>query len=178
VELAQAGEALAAGIDTVATEHPSGLRFVPGPADGDALSAFAPGWGLTLARELRARTRIAVVDAGGALPGAPREVFTAADRLVVVVTPVRAALEAARSLVLDAVRWGAAAQPELVVNRWSRRADVGVRAAARIVDAPVAAIVRDDDRRMRAYAEGGVDVARWMRTGPLAGVPEALRRTR
>jgi Flp pilus assembly CpaE family ATPase len=174
-ELVQAGEALAAGIDTVATEHASGLRFVPGPSDGDVLSAVDAGWGLTLVRELRVRADATVVDAGSAAQGPPREVLAAADRLLVVATPVRAALEAARSLVLDAARWGVAAQPELVVNRWSRRADVGLRAAARIVDAPVAAVVRDDGRRMRAYDEGGLDVVRWLRTGPMAGLPQALR---
>ena len=175
-ELAQAGEALAAGIATVSAEHPSGLRFVPGPPDADVLSAVAPGWGLTLVREVRVRERAAVIDAGGACEGSPREALVAADRLVVVVTPVRSALEAARSLVLDAARWGAAAQPELVVNRWSRRAEVGLRAASRIVDAPVAAVARDAPRPMRAYDEGSLDVARWMRVGPMADLPAALAR--
>jgi pilus assembly protein CpaE len=175
-ELAQAGEALAAGIATVSVEHPSGLRFVLGPPDADVLSAVASGWGLTLVREVRARERAAVFDAGGAAEGPPREALVAADRLLVVVTPVRAALEAARSLVLDAARWGAVAQPELVVNRWSRRAEVGLRAAARIADAPVAAVVRDAPRPMRPYDEGGLDVARWMRAGPMSGLPAALAR--
>ena len=175
-DLAQAGEALAAGIGTVAAEHPCGLRFVPGPPDADVLSAVGPGWGLTLVREVRARERTTVIDVGGAAEGSAREALVAADRAVVVVTPVRSALEAARALVLDAARWGVAAPPELVVNRWSRRADVGLRAVSRIVDAPVAAVVRDDPRRMRAYDEGCVDVARWMRAGPMAELPPALRR--
>jgi pilus assembly protein CpaE len=175
-DLAQAGEALAAGIGTVAAEHPCGLRFLPGPPDADVLSAVGPGWGLTLVREVRARERTTVIDVGEAAEGSAREALVAAERLLVVVTPVRSALEAARALVLDAARWGAAAHPELVVNRWSRKADVGLRAVSRIVDAPVAAVVRDGPRRMRAYDEGCVDVARWMRVGPMAELPPALRR--
>jgi pilus assembly protein CpaE len=173
-DLAQAGEALAAGIGTVASEHRSGLRFVPGPPDGDVLAAVDPGWGLTLVRELRARERVAVIDGGASVEGSAREALLAADRLVVVVVPLRSSLEAGRSLVLDLARWGASAQPELVVNRWSRRADVGLRAVARIVDAPVAAVVRDDPRGMHAYDEGGLDVARWIRTGPMRAVASAL----
>jgi Flp pilus assembly CpaE family ATPase len=123
---------------------------------------------LGLVRELRAREQFSVLDVGGAAQGSAREALVAADRLLVVVTPVRAALEAARTLVLDAARWGAAAGAELVVNRWSRRAEVGLRAISRIVDAPVAAVVRDDRRWMSGYDNGRVDVARWSQAGPLA----------
>ncbi|HSD03185.1 MAG TPA: hypothetical protein VLB81_12485 [Gaiellales bacterium] len=175
-ELAQAGEALAAGIGTVAVEHPAGLRFVPGPPDPDVLFAVAPGWGLELVREIRIREAVAVLDTGHAAPGPAREAVVAADRLFVVVTPVRAALEAARSLVLDAARWGIAAEPELVVNRWSRRADVGVRAIARIVDAPVAAVLPDAPRTVSGYDGGRVDVGRLVRNGPLAELADSVRR--
>jgi pilus assembly protein CpaE len=175
-ELAHAGEALAAGIATVAVEHPSGLRFVPGPPDPDVLGALTPGWGLGLVCELRACERISVLDCGGAAEGAAREALVAADRLLVVVTPVRAALEAARSLVLDAARWGAAAGAELVVNRWSRRAEVGLRAIARTVDAPVAAVVRDDRRWMSGYDNGRVDVGRWSHAGPLGALSTLVER--
>jgi MinD-like ATPase involved in chromosome partitioning or flagellar assembly len=175
-ELAQAGEALAAGIATVTAEHPAGLRFVPGPPDPDVLSAVPPGWGLELVREIRVREAVAVLDTGCAAPGPAREAVVAADRVLVVVTPVRAALEAARSLVLDAARWGIAGEPELVVNRWSRRADVGLRAIARIVNAPVAAVVPDAPRAMSGYDGGRVDVAHLVRTGPLSQLPHALRK--
>jgi pilus assembly protein CpaE len=176
-ELAQAGEALAAGIETVAVERPPGLRLVPGPPDPDVLSAVASGWGLELVRELRAREAVSVIDLGRAAPGPAREALVAADRLFVVVTPVRAALEAARSVVLDAARWGAAAAPELVVNRWSRRADIGLRAVSRTVDAPIAAVVRDDPRAMAVFDAGRVDLARWLRSGPPADLANALPRS-
>jgi MinD-like ATPase involved in chromosome partitioning or flagellar assembly len=175
-DLAQAGEALAAGIGTVALEQPAGMRLVPGPPDVDVLAAVAPGWGFELVREIRARERISVIDTGSAPQGPAREALIAADRLLVVVTPVRAALEAARSLVLDAARWDVAAAPELVVNRWSRRADVGLRAIARSVDAPVTAVVSDAPRSMSGYDEGRLDLARWMRAGPFARLPGAIRR--
>lgn len=175
-ELAQAGEALAAGIGTVAVEHPAGLRFVPGPPDPDVLHAVAPGWGLELVREIRAREAVSVLDTGSAAPGPAREAVIAADRVLVVVTPVRAALEAARSVVADAARWGTAAEPELIVNRWSRRADVGLRAISRIVDAPVAAVVPDAPRAMSGYDDGPVDVARLVRRGPLALLPQSIQR--
>jgi pilus assembly protein CpaE len=174
-DLAQAGEALAAGIDTVAVDRPPGLRFVAGPPDPDLLAALAPGWGSELVRELRARESVAVLDVGGAALGPSRAALAAADRTLVVVTPVRAALEAARSFVLDAARWGVAAHPELVVNRWSRRADVGLRTIARTVDAPVAAVVRDVPRAMSAYEAGRLDVGRWARSGPVAALA-GLRR--
>jgi pilus assembly protein CpaE len=177
-ELAQAGEALAAGIGTVAVEHPAGMRFVPGPADPDVLSAVAPGWGLELVREIRAREPVAVLDTGCAAPGPAREGVIAADRLFVVVTPVRAALEAARSLVVDAARWDVAAEPELVVNRWSRRADVGLRAIARAVDAPIAAVVADAPRAMSGYDAGRVDVARLVRTRSFGQLAHTLRGAR
>jgi pilus assembly protein CpaE len=176
-ELAQAGEALAAGIDTVSVELAAGLWLVPGPPDPDVLSAVAPGWGLELVRELRVREPVSVLDLGRAAPGPAREALVAADRVLVVVTPVRAALEGARSLVLDAARWGAAASPELVVNRWSRRADVGLRSISRTVDAPIAAVVRDSPRAMAAYDAGRVDVAHWVRSGPAADLAKALNRT-
>ena len=143
-DLAEAGDALAAGIDTVTVEHSSGLRFVAGPSDPDLLGILAPGWGSALVRELRARERASVLDVGCVLAGPQREAFAAADRALVVVTPERAALEAARSLVLDATNWGSRASAEIVVNRWSRRAEIGMRAIARLVDAPVAAVIPDD----------------------------------
>ena len=167
-ELAQAGDALAAGIATVVIEHPSGLRYVPGPPDPDLLRVLTPGWGSELVREIRAREHVSVFDVGCAASAASREALAAADRVLVVVTPGRAALEAARALVLDAARWGVAAGPEIVVNRWSRRADIGLRAISRIVDAPVAAVVRDDRRSMSGYDDGRLDLERWARTGSLA----------
>jgi Flp pilus assembly CpaE family ATPase len=109
-----------------------------------------------------------VIDVGCAVSAAPREALVAADRVLVVVTPTRSALEAARALVLAVARWGAAAEPGIVVNRWSRRADIGVRAISRIVDAPVAAVVRDDRRSMSVYDDGQLDLDRWTRTGPAA----------
>jgi len=177
-ELAQAGEALAAGIGTVAVDHPAGFRFAPGPPDPDLLFAVGAGWGMELVREIRAREAVGVIDAGCAVPGPAREAVMAADRLFVVVTPVRAALEAARSLVAGAGRWGTAVEPELIVNRWSRRADVGLRAIARTVDAPVAAVIPDAPRAMSGYDGGSIDVGRLVRTGPLAKVPPSLRRRR
>jgi MinD-like ATPase involved in chromosome partitioning or flagellar assembly len=173
-ELAQAGEALAAGIGTVTIDHAAGLRFVPGPPDPDVLFAVAPGWGLELVREIRIREAVAVVDTGQVAPGPAREAVVAADR--VVVTPVRRAVEAGRSLVLDAARWGIAAEPEVVVNRWSRRADVGVRAIARMVDAPVVAVLPDAPRATAGYDGGGVDVESLVRNGPLAEVADCVRR--
>jgi Flp pilus assembly CpaE family ATPase len=141
------------------------------------LSAVASGWGLELVREVRAREAVSVIDLGRAAPGPAREALVAADRLFVVVTPVRAALEAARSVVLDAARWGAAAAPELVVNRWSRRADIGLRAVSRTVDAPIAAVIRDDPRAMAVFDAGRVDLARWLRSGPPADLANALPRS-
>lgn len=177
-DLAQAGDALAAGIETVAVEHPSGLRYVPGPPDPDILGVLAPGWGSELVRELRAREHVSVLDVGCAASAASREALAAADRVLVVVTPGRAALESARSLVLDAAKWGVAAGPEIVVNRWSRHADVGLRAIARIVDAPLAAVVRDDRRSMSGYDGGRLDVANWSRAGPLATLATLAEDTR
>ena len=98
--------------------------------------------------------------------------------MLVVVTPTRAALEAARALVLAVARWGAAAEPGIVVNRWSRRADIGLRTISRIVDAPVAAVVRDDRRSMSGYDDGQLDLDRWTRTGPpatLAALADEVR---
>ena len=71
-DLAQAGDALAAGIETVAVEHTSGLRFVAGPSDPDVLDILAPGWGSELVRELRAREPASVLDVGCVLSGASR----------------------------------------------------------------------------------------------------------
>ena len=175
-DLAQAGDALAAGIETVTVEHTSGLRFVAGPSDPDVIDILAPGWGSELVRELRAREPASVLDVGCVLSGASREAFAAADRALVVVTPDRAALEAARSLVLDAAKWGACANAEIVVNRWSRRAEIGLRAISRLVDAPVAAVVRDDRRSMSGYANGRVDLARWSRSGLGASLAAAIGR--
>jgi pilus assembly protein CpaE len=173
-DLAQAGDALAAGIETVTVEHASGLRFVAGPADPDVLDAMAPGWGSELVRELRARERASVLDIGCVVAGASREAFAAADRALVVVTPDRAAVEAARSLLLDATRWGARGDAQIVVNRWSRHAEIGLRAISRLVDAPVAAVMRDSRRAMSGYANGRLDLAQWSRTGPGASLAATM----
>lgn len=169
-DLAQAGEALASGIGTIVVEHPAGLRHVAAPPDPDLLGILTPGWGSELVRELRAREGLSVIDVGCAVSAAPREALVAADRVLVVVTPARSSLEAARGLVLAAARWGAAAEPGIVVNRWSRRADIGLRSISRIVDAPVAAVVRDDRRSMSTYDDGQLDLDRWTRTGPTAAL--------
>ena len=176
-DLAQAGDVACLGHRTRSSiEHPAGLAIVTGPPDPDLLGTLAPGWGSELVRELRARERLSVLDVGCAVSAAPREALVAADRVLVVVTPTRSALEAARALVLAVTRWGAAAEPEIVVNRWSRRADIGLRAISRIVDAPVAAVVRDDRRSMSGYDERQLDLDRWTRTGPRRRSPRSPTR--
>lgn len=169
-DLADAGEAISAGIDAVASEHPAGLRLVAGPPDPDLLTVLAPGWGTALVREARASARLTIIDVGAAPPGPAREALVAADRILVVVTPDPRSVHAARALVSAAAGWGGHGAVELVVNRWSRRADLSLRSVSRQAGAPVAAVVRDDRRRMAAYDAARVDLAGWARGGALAGL--------
>jgi pilus assembly protein CpaE len=168
-DLLEAGPAVAAGIDTVAVRQPPAPAVVAAPADPDMLAAAPPGWGAALVRDARA-SGVAVFDCGRAVPGPAREALVAADRVVAVCPPDAVSVAATRALITAAAGWGARGPVAIVVNRWSGRADLGVRQLSRAVGAPVAAVVRDDRRRMTAYDGGGLDVSLWAAGRPMAAL--------
>jgi pilus assembly protein CpaE len=160
-DLAHVGDGLAAAVETAAVHHPCGLRLLPGPVGPELASALPPGFATALVRDLRTTSR-AVVDAGTAAFPAAREATSSADRTIVVVTPDAYAVAAGRELVTALVRAGAGAETTaVVVNRWSRRAELSLRGIARTVGAPVAAVVAEDRRAMGELANGRADLARW-----------------
>ena len=160
-ELAHVGDGLAAAVETAAVHHPCGLRLLPGPPGPEVAAALPSGFATSLVRELRMAER-AVVDAGTAAFPAAREAVGTADRTLIVVTPDAYAAAAARELVTALVRAGATADTTVVVvNRWSRRAELSLRGVARTVGAPVAAAVGIDARAMEALANGRADLDRW-----------------
>lgn len=161
VDLAHVGDGLAAAVETAAVPHPCGLRLLPGPAGPEVAAALPAGFATALVHDLRMTTR-AVVDAGTAAFPAAREAVASADRTLVVVTPDTQAVAAGRELVTALVRTGAGADTTaVVVNRWSRRAELSLRGIARAVGAPVAATVKLDPRAMDALANGRADLDRW-----------------
>jgi MinD-like ATPase involved in chromosome partitioning or flagellar assembly len=169
-DLAQAGPALGTGIETVAVEHPAGMRLLAAPSEPDLLEAVQAGWGTALVRETRSAAAVTVFDCGLAVSGAAREALVAADRVLLVCRPDEVSMAAARALITAATRWSARGAVGVVVNRWSRRADVGVRSLSRGVGAPVVAVVRDDPRRMQMFDTGRLDLARWAWARPMGAL--------
>jgi pilus assembly protein CpaE len=160
-ELAHLGDGLAAAVETASVAHPCGLRLLPGTSGPEVAAALPSGFATSLVRELRLTAR-AVVDAGTAAFPAAREAVATADRTLVVVTPDAYAAAAARELVTVLVRAGAGADATaVVVNGWSRRAELSLRGIARTVGAPVAAAVALDPGPMNALANGRADLDRW-----------------
>ncbi len=160
-DLALVGDGLAAAVETAAIAHPCGLRLLPGPSGPEVAAALPPGFATALVRDVR-MTSAAVVDAGTAASPAAREAVASADRTLVVVTPDAYAAAAARELVTGIVRGGAGADSAaVVVNRWSRRAELSLRGIARIVGVPVAAAVKLDAPAMEALANSRADLERW-----------------
>jgi pilus assembly protein CpaE len=160
-DLAHVGDGLAAAVETAAIPHPCGLRLLPGPAGPEVLAALPAGFAAALVHDLRMTTN-AVVDAGTAAFPAAWEAVTSSDRALVVVTPDSQAAAAGRELVTALVRAGAGAETTaVVVNRWSRRAELSLRGIARAVGAPVAAAVKLDPRAMDALANGRADLDGW-----------------
>jgi pilus assembly protein CpaE len=172
-DLAHVGEGLAAALDTAAVEHPCGLRLVPGPPGPELAATLPGGFAAALVRELRGAAGAAVVDVGVAAFPAAREAAVAADRTVVVVTPDARAAAAARELVTALARWEASADAVgVVVNRWSRRAELSLRGIARSVGAPVVAALGTDRAAMAAFDNGRARLERW----PPRAHAAALRR--
>lgn len=178
-DLAHVGDGLAAAVETAAIPHPCGLRLLPGPAGPEVAAALPPGFATALLRDVRTTTR-AVVDAGTAAFPASREAIASADRTLVVVTPDAFAAAAARELVTALVRSGAGADTTaVVVNRWSRRAELSLRGVARAVGAPVAAALRVDARAADALANSRADLEGWpgrAHVRALAGLVRELAR--
>ncbi len=151
-DLAQIGSALSGALEAVLV--PAGnAQMLLGSAEPVPLELLGPGFGTALVRELRGLTPHAVVDAGRLTAGAAREALCASDRMLVVVTPDMRSCLAARSLLTAAARWGApVADAGLIVNRWSRKAELSLRTIDHTTGCSVAAVVRDQPRAMVGYA--------------------------
>ncbi|MGN6379619.1 MAG: hypothetical protein ACTHNU_11760, partial [Gaiellales bacterium] len=160
-DLARVGPAVEGAVDAVVTRTTGAFGVLAGPHEPELLELLPAGLGAGLARELRARAPLAVVDAGTVTHAAARELVAACDRLLVVVTPDLRAAAAARTLVTAAARWGYAGQAGLIINRWNGLAEISARGLERSVGCPVEAVVRDRPRAMLDYRNGRVDPARW-----------------
>ncbi len=161
-DLARVGPAVQGAVDAVVGRHPSGLELLAAPDDPQLLELLPAGLGSVLARELRARSPLSVVDLGTVTHPAARELAVASDRLLVVLGSDLRSAAAARALVTAVSRWGAPAPAMgLVVNRWNRLAELSSRSLERTIGCPVQAVVRDRPRAMIGYRNGRPDLDRW-----------------
>jgi pilus assembly protein CpaE len=169
-DLARVGPAVEGALDAVISATPGGFGVLAAPEEPEMLELLPAGMGSGLARELRARARLAVVDVGLVTHAAAREAAAASDRLLVVVTPDLRAAAAARALVTASARWGRAGAAGLVVNRWNRHAELSARALERTVGCPVEVVLRDRPRAMLDYRNGRADPASWPAGTPFRAV--------
>jgi pilus assembly protein CpaE len=178
-DLARVGPAVAGALGSVVGRHPAGIDLLQGPDDPQLLELLPAGLGSVLARELRTRSGLSIVDVGTVTHPAARELAAAGDRLLIVLGPDPRGASAARALITAAVTWGSQAPAAgLVVNRWNRLAELSAGSLERMVGCPVLAVVRDRPRAMVGYRNGRPDLDRWPSGTPfraLAALAASLR---
>jgi pilus assembly protein CpaE len=168
---------LGSGVSTqalrsVAVEHPTGMRLLAAPDEAAALSLPPPGTTAALVRACRAEAALTVADLGRPGDPATLELARCADEVLVVATPDALACASAAVLVERLVRAGVRHESVLlVVNRWSKRCELSVRAVERAVGLPLAAVLRDDHHWGEAFAGGALP-----RTGGRRGTARDLAR--
>ncbi|MGZ4431632.1 MAG: AAA family ATPase [Gaiellales bacterium] len=151
-----------AAIEAVAVPRADGLRLLPGVADPELLALLPDGAGGALVRELRGTAPLSVVDLGVPATHVAREVVTACDRVLVVVSPDVYAVRGGRGLIDALVRSDVGiGSISAVVNRWSRASELSLGAVRRALGVPVAAVVGDDARAASAFANGRDPNGRW-----------------
>jgi pilus assembly protein CpaE len=126
--------------------HPSGLGLVARPASSATAAVVSPVLGRALVRECRLAAGLAAFDLGLAGGDMVAAVSPAADLVLIVTTPDPHSVACASRVVrwLDGVGVPGSSQI-LVVNRWSKSADLTLRGIERRVGVPLAAVVRDGE---------------------------------
>lgn len=172
VDLARVGPALAGALAS-ALQPAGNAQLLTAPPDPTSLELVGGGLGPALVPELRATVGMGVIDAGRLTAAVARETVAGVDRLYVVVTPDLRSTMTARAVLTAAARWGAPVETAgVIVNRWSRRAELSQRAIARSVGCDVAAVIKDRPRQMSGYGNGQVDFERWPRRSPFGVLKE------
>ncbi len=163
------GEALGAeALRSVTVRHPSGLQLIARPPGPSAAALVSPGLGRALVRESRLAAQLVALDTGVAGGEVTASVAPPADRVLVVTTPDRLAVDCSSR----AVAWleQAGVPPSsiaVVVNRWSKWEDLTLRGIERRTGVPLMAVVREGE-----LSAGGLKPP-----AALAGLAEELRTT-
>ena len=159
--LAQLGLDLDGALDSITGTHPSGLQVLAGGGH-DQLDLLPQGLSASIVRALRHGRPLTLVDTGRGLAPAAREAVAAADATLLVTTPDAQAAAAARAQLLALGRVGVdQTTVAVVVNRWSRRAELSVRSLERACGAHVAAVVPESADRMAEFANARLALDRW-----------------
>ena len=160
-DLTPAGHDLDAAIEAITQRHPSGLRLVAGPGR-ERLELLPDGLVGAMLLALRRAHPHSVVDAGCALAPAAREALVAADRLLIVTTADVQSAAAARAQLLALGRFGVdTSDAAIVVNRWSRKAELTVRVLERACVAPAAAVIDEDAAAAADFANARIRPDDW-----------------
>lgn len=150
----------AQALRSVAVEHPNGMRLLAAPEESAALSLPPPGTTAALVRACRVEAGLTLADLGRPADPATLELARCADEVLVVATPDALACASAGVLVERLLRAGVRHESALlVVNRWSRRCELSVRAVERAAGLSLAAVLRDDHGWGEAFAGGALPQA-------------------
>jgi Flp pilus assembly CpaE family ATPase len=126
--------------------HPIGMRLIARPADPVAAAMLSADLGRAMVRESRAVSQLAIVDLGVATSETAAAVAVSADRVLLVTTPDRVAVDCAGRAAAWMDRMGVPGSSlGLIVNRWTRAGDLSLRGIERAVAVPIAAAVRDGE---------------------------------
>jgi pilus assembly protein CpaE len=141
------GEALGAeALRSVTLRHPSGLQLIARPAGPSATALVSPGLGRALVRESRLAAQLVALDTGVAGGDVTGSVAPPADRVLLVTTPDRLAVDCASRAVAWLEQTGVPPSSiAIVVNRWSKWEDLTLRGIERRTGVPLVAVVREGE---------------------------------
>jgi pilus assembly protein CpaE len=146
-DIAGLGDALGAdALRSLMSTHPTGMRLTARPSDPGAAAMVSADLGRALVRESRAVSQLAIVDLGVAAGETAAAVAVSADRVLLVTTPDRIAVDCAGRAAAWMDRMGVPGSSlALIVNRWTKAGDLSLRGIERAVAVPLAAAVRDGE---------------------------------
>ncbi len=140
-----AGEMSGRVLRETSYEVAGGLRLLSAPQDGERGEEMTSRAARSIVGALRYQYDISVIDVGSHLTEATATVLEEADDAVIVVTPDLPSLRSARRMLSmwERLVVRPPSSVRIVLNRRARRNEVTEQLAARIIEAPIAAVVPD-----------------------------------
>ena len=135
-----AGELTSRGLEQALYAHPSGLRVLLAPPDGERAEDVGAVTARQVLAGIRSRFDLVVVDCGTVVTEAGAAAVELADQVLVVTTPDVASLRATRRLARLWARLDARKEDDLLVvlNRASRSSEVQPDLVRKVAGAPLA----------------------------------------